>query len=289
MPSLSPTARRIADVVAEDPGRVASGTISDLAGRCSTSETTVVRFCRALGFGGYSDFRVALAMTVGQAGARYGGAQIGPDITPSDKASDVIAKIASADARAIEDTGAQLDPAVLDRVAARVAAARQVDLYGVGASAIVAMDLQQKLHRVGHTVFAFADPNVAMVSASLRRPGDVAIAISHTGASVDTVACLREAQSRGATTVAVTNFPRSPVTKFADLVLTTAARETTYRSGAMSSRIAALTVVDCLFVAVAQKQRKKVTEALERTRASAVARHVPEAPTAKRQRGKASK
>ena len=55
-------------------------------------------------------------------------------------------------------------------------------------------------------------------------------------------------------------------------MLTTAARETTFRSGAMSSRIAALTVVDCLFVAVAQRNYKQTLRALERTYAAVRAR-----------------
>ena len=69
-------------------------------------------------------------------------------------------------------------------------------------------------------------------------------------------------------TVAITNFPGSPVARAADFVLTTAARETTFRSGAMASRIAALTVVDCLFVGVAQRNFSRTTRALERTRSA---------------------
>jgi len=96
----------------------------------------------------------------------------------------------------------------------------------------------------------------------------VAIGISHTGTTADTVASLTQARSRGATTVAITNFPRSSIARAADHVLTTAARETTFRSGAMASRIAALTVVDCLFVAVAQRNYKQTLGALERTYAA---------------------
>jgi DNA-binding MurR/RpiR family transcriptional regulator len=83
---------------------------------------------------------------------------------------------------------------------------------------------------------------------------------------------LEQARARGATTVALTNFPRSPITEVADFVLTTAARETTYRSGAMASRLAQLTVVDCLFVGVAARSRAKARKALEAT-AEAVRSH----------------
>jgi DNA-binding MurR/RpiR family transcriptional regulator len=65
--------------------------------------------------------------------------------------------------------------------------------------------------------------------------------------------------------VALTNFPRSPLGRSAELVLTTAARETTFRSGAMSSRLAQLTVIDCVFVGVAQRTYPETRRALDVT------------------------
>jgi DNA-binding MurR/RpiR family transcriptional regulator len=86
------------------------------------------------------------------------------------------------------------------------------------------------------------------------------------------VEALREARERGATTVALTNFPRSPITEVADHVLTTAARETTFRSGATASRIAQLTVIDCVFIGVAQRHMDTALAALDTTY-SAVGKH----------------
>ena len=113
---------------------------------------------------------------------------------------------------------------------------------------------------------------MAITSAALLGPGDVAIALSHTGTTVDTIDALREARSHGATTVAVTNYPRSPICAAANFVLLTAARETAFRSGAMTSRIAQLTVVDCLFVVLAQHDLPASRSALERTFSAAQAK-----------------
>jgi DNA-binding MurR/RpiR family transcriptional regulator len=187
----------------------------------------------------------------------------------------VVEKIAFADARAVEETGAQLDIVVLERVVDALVRAQRVDLYGVGASAFVAMDFQQKLHRIGRVAFAWPDIHVALTSAALLRPGDVAIAVSHTGTTTDTIDAVTEARSHGATTVALTNFPRSPLALAAEHVLTTAARETTFRSGAMASRLAQLTVVDCLFVGVAQRTYEQTMAALNATRAAVGSRHKP--------------
>src|SRR6202022_3884525 len=94
---------------------------------------------------------------------------------------------------------------------------------------------------------------------------DVAVGISHTGSTGDTIDALATARSRGATAVALPNFPRAPIDEVADYVPTTAARETTFRSGATASRLAQLTVIDCVFVGVAQKTYKPTREALEST------------------------
>jgi len=267
MPNLAPAEQRVAAEAVSDPAGTAAKTISDLAALCRTSGTTVIRFCRAMGFDGYPQLRLALAAAA-QAANADGERAVGSDIGPRDSLSEIIKKISYADARAVEETGAQLQPAPLGDVVDAVVKARRVDIYGVGASAFVAMDLQQKLHRISHMAYAWPDPHSALTSAALLGPQDVAIGISHTGMTEDTIASLAEASRNRAVTVAITNFPGSRIAAVADHVLTTAARETTFRSGAMASRIAALTIVDCLFVAVAQRNYKQTLRALERTYAA---------------------
>ncbi|MFD6095899.1 MurR/RpiR family transcriptional regulator [Nocardiopsis flavescens] len=266
LPSLAPAERRVAQRIIDDPERAAASSITQLAKDCATSEATVIRFCRTIDFSGYRELRLALATEAGQArGARTtGGPEPDGDINPDDTLVTVVQKIAYTDARAVEETGAALDVDVLRTVIDTMAAARRIDVYGVGASAFVGADLQQKLHRIGLTSFAWSDAHVMLTSAALLDGRDVAIGISHSGATIDTVQALTEAGRRGARTVAITNFPRSPI-GFADHVLTTAARETTFRSGATASRLAQLTVVDCLFVGLAQSRYADSRTALETT------------------------
>lgn len=264
LPSLSRSEQRVAAHVLEDPRGVAASTITELAERCGTSETTVIRFCRTLGLTGYPQLRLTLATEAGRADT--GSARVvGSDIGPGDDLAQIVEKIAFADARAVEETAAQLDLRALEAVVDALVAAGRIDVYGVGASAFVAMDFQQKLHRIGQVAFAWSDTHIALTSAALLKPGDVALGVSHTGVTTDTIDALAEARRHGATTVALTNFPRSPITDVADHVLTTAVRETTFRSGAMASRLAQLTLVDFLFVGVAQRTYAETRTALEAT------------------------
>lgn len=267
LPSLPPAGRQLGEYIVANPAAVTAMTITEISTACGVSETSTVRFCRAIGFHGYAELRLALAAEMGRAqGSGHGGRVVGSDITPADDLSAVIEKISYADARAVEETAAQLDVAVLKRVIDALVAARRVDVYGVGASAFVAFDFQQKLHRIGRVAFAWSDVHIALTSAALLGKSDVAFAISHTGVTRDTIEALTEAGKHGATTIALTNFPLSPIAKVADLVLTTAARETTFRSGATASRLAQLTVVDCMFVGVAQRTYADTRTALEKTR-----------------------
>ncbi len=270
-PGLSPAEDRVAELVLADPRAVAGLTISELAGQARTSETTVLRFCRRLGLRGYPQLRLALAEESARTPAKGVGTG---DISARDTGQDVIAKVAYADTLAVEETVQQLDEASLVAAADAIAGAGRVDVYGIAASGIVAADLQQKLHRIGIPAFAWLDPHLALTSATLLGRGDVAVGISHSGTTVEVHDVLSAAAERGARTVAVTNHPGSPLARTADVVLTTAARETELRSGATASRIAALTVVDCLYILVAQRNLRRARRAVEETKQAVARRHI---------------
>jgi DNA-binding MurR/RpiR family transcriptional regulator len=263
MPSLSPAEQRVGRLVTEDPAQAARQTITELAGRAGTSEATVIRFCRSVGLAGYPQLRIRLAAEAARRVEPPNSKVIGGDIPPGADLSQIIATIAFNDARAVEETAEQLDAEVAEAVVEALGAAGRIEIFGSGASGVVAADFQQKLHRIGRVVYYWPDVHVALSSAALLGRGDVAFGISHTGSTRDVIELLTVAREHGATTVALTNFPRSPIVTVADHVLTTAARETTYRSGAMASRLAQLTVIDCLFVAVAARGRSKTKRALE--------------------------
>jgi DNA-binding MurR/RpiR family transcriptional regulator len=267
LPSLRPAQRRVADAVLQDPAGTAELPIGRLAQQCDTSAATVMRFCHAIGFQGYPELRLALAREASrEAAGSPDGEVLSPDIDRDDSLADVVAKIAFTDAAAVQDTAATLDLDVLAQAVDAVVGARRIDVYGIGASGFVGQDLHQKLHRIGLLAFAWPDPHAALTSAALLDGECVAIGISHTGTTTDTVDALRTARESGARTVAITNFVPTPLTDCADLVLTTAARETTFRSGAMASRIAQLAVVDFLFVGVAQRSYDRTVDRLTRTR-----------------------
>ncbi|MBQ0986628.1 MurR/RpiR family transcriptional regulator [Streptomyces sp. F63] len=274
-PTMTRSMQRVAEAVAGDPAGCAALTVTGLAERTGTSEATVVRTARSLGYPGYRDLRLALA---GLAAQQESGAApaVTADIAVDDPLPDVVAKLAREEQQCLADTAAGLDVTQLGAAVTALAGARRIDVYGIGASNLVAQDLAQKLLRIGLPAHAHADPHLAMTGAVQLRAGDAAVAISHSGRTVDVIEPLRTAFDRGATTVAVTGRPDGEITQYADHVLTTSpARESELRPAAMSSRTSQLLVVDCLFIGVAQRTHDTAAPALAASYEALAHRHRP--------------
>jgi DNA-binding MurR/RpiR family transcriptional regulator len=264
--SLSPSLRRVAATIRENPAVVLDSTIKELADSCGTSVASVVRFCRAIGLSGYTQLRMMLAAELGKEAAQFGGTSYGADIAEGESLTEMAQKIASLEILAIEETIARLDYQALEQIVDALDGTGRILLYGVGASRFVAEDLQGKLFRIGRNAFAPTEPHEAWAAAAIPVDDVVAVGFSHLGETHETVEFLRLARANGARTVGITGTKDSSLARLADLTLFTEVRETTFRAGAMVSRIAQLAVVDCIFAGVAQRRYDYTVDALRRTR-----------------------
>ncbi|WP_022894416.1 MurR/RpiR family transcriptional regulator [Agromyces subbeticus] len=269
LPELRPSEQRIASLFITEPSLIAELSIAELAARCDTSTTSVVRFCKRMGYEHLKDLRMDVLRELARETFETAGLpEVSGDIVRDDSLEDIVAKVSMAETLSIADTAKVLDIDALQAAVDTVGAAHRVDIFGVGASSFVGLDLQQKLTRIGRTALNWSDPHAAWTSAATLRAGAVAIAVSHSGGTVDTIEFLAIARASGATTIAITNHDGSPLAGHADIVLTTAARETGFRSGALGSRIAQLMVVDCVFIGVAQASYDESMEAIRNTYAA---------------------
>ncbi|AVT32198.1 MULTISPECIES: MurR/RpiR family transcriptional regulator [unclassified Plantactinospora] len=264
--------QRVAEQVLSDPSAAARATIVELAERSGTSPATVTRFCRALGFEGYADLRLGIAAETGRAHTAGWTVDIGREIQPTDPLERVLGQIIAADTQAMHDTAALLDLTEVERAAEAIAGAARVNIFGASGSGLVGTEMQFSLHRIGVAAWAWNDVHEGLAGAALLRTGDVALGISHTGQTRETIETLAEAGSHGATTVALTGFPRSPLAELADIVLLTASQATTFRPDALSARHPQLVVLDLLYIAVAQRTHDRAHAAFQRT-ARAVGGH----------------
>jgi DNA-binding MurR/RpiR family transcriptional regulator len=260
--SLTPVEKAIGTYILENKEEVPRLSVKALARNSHTSDASVLRFCKALGYRGYRDFIVGISAALGSANessSEY------TDIQPGDDLQIIITNISHSNCKSIEDTMSVIDRSAIGRAVELLRRATRIDFYGVAASGLVCMDAQQKFTRIGKTCFAYTDGHAQLTAASLLHPGDVAVLISNSGDTLDILDTLEVAKSSGASIIAITRYVKSELASQADVVLSISTPELTIRSGAMGSRIAMLNIIDILFAGVASADYKSVKACLSRT------------------------
>lgn len=246
--SFSKTEKKIADYVLENSKKIIYMSVTELAENCTVGESTIIRFCRKIGLKGYQEFKLVLAREMVDFEEN-----VHENISDSDDIATIVKKITAVNLQAIDETAQLISLVELEKSVNAIINAQKVDIYGVGASAFTAWDTKYKFMRIGINCEAFIDQHLQSMSAICLNSRDVAIGISFSGSIKDTVESLTLAKKAGAYTIAITNFAKSPITKVADAVLLTSAKETPLRSGALTSKIAQLHVLDILYSALAIK------------------------------------
>ncbi|MFI6253478.1 MurR/RpiR family transcriptional regulator [Streptomyces sp. NPDC051016] len=266
LPRLAGSLRKVGELILEDPAAVTHCSAAELGRRTGTSQATVTRFCRAVGLDSYQHLLIALAQERGRGEVSdWGTAEIGPDISPDDSLERVVKVVGTADLRAIQQTVDRIDLDAVERAAQAMARARRIDVYGVGGSGAVAQETETRLFRIGCSVRGWTEVHAAATSAALLTPADVAIGISHSGATRETIEPFETAGERGATTVALTSDPRSPLARAADIRLISSTSETSFPTGIIGARHSVLLLIDCLYVRVAQLTYQRTSASLALT------------------------
>jgi len=259
--------RRAAQLIYSNPAEVIHCSITELAERSSTSEATIVRLCKRLGYKGFQELKIRLAQDV--VAPSY---QMYEAIEKDDDSVTIKKKVFDSHIRALDDTSKVLDDDAFVRAVQALASARCVEFYGTGGSGAIALDARHKFLKIGIKSFASPDSTLQAMSASLLRAGDVVVGISHSGGNKEVIEALALARRAGATVIAITNYGKSPIRRVSDIVLFTASKETAFKSDAVASRIAELAIIDALCAAVAFSRYEQSFENLKKTREATVSR-----------------
>ena len=262
---LSNSEKKAADYFLADVERIFHQPIAQLAESAGVSQVAWVRLAKALGFDGLKGMKRSLFSELNSGGgddeekSRY----IFTDIKDYSGLSDVFMAIKNSSVQSIEDTVNLLNADVVEAVVQRLIEARSVKLFGVGASALVAEDFYNKLLRIGSNVCFSHDGHIQLTYAANTREGDVCFFISHSGMTKEVNEAFDIAsKTAGATMVSLTKLGKNPLASRADYELYTSSPEINHRSGAMSSRISQLIVIDVLFTALANRNYVNVIHSL---------------------------
>ena len=240
--------------------------ISLLAAESGVSKVAWVRFCKSLGFSGLKDLKKSLFNELYQTKDKEDPI-IFSDILEAEQDSmdQLILSVRNNSVRAIQDTAKLLDPVSVEMAARRILEAKTIRIFGMGASALVGEDLYSKLLRIDLDVRFFVDFHVQLTYASNMTPEDLAIIISTSGRTKESIEILDIASQCGTPVIALTSYGKNPLVMGSDIQLYISSPEAAPRSGAMSSRIAQMMAVDVLFSAVAKLDYNRTASILEKS------------------------
>ncbi len=246
LPALAAAEQKVAQWVLQHADDVTHMSMAQVARECGVSDTTVLRFCRAVGFQGYTDMKLSIVQDMATPTQL-----VHDDISEQDDALTIARKVFLSNMQALQDTMEILDGEALVQAVDMLADARLILIIGVGTSSPIMQDMYHMLFRLGLNVRAQPDSYLQLMEAALVGPEDVVVGISQSGASTDPVLTMAEAKRNGARTIVITGNDESPITQYADVTLVTISRET--RAETIASRIAQMTLVDALYVILSMR------------------------------------
>lgn len=244
--------REIAQFVLDAPDRMIQLSSANLAEATGRSQSSVVKFCQKLGFSGYQDFKLAVSQATAQTWRVQTGMVHG-SIDATDSFATTVQKLIGSKLHAMQQTISVNNETAIGRAAELIQKARRIQLAGVGASSLVARDLAYKLQKLGCFVMFEADGHIQVANAATLGPEDMVMALSQSGASLETLRVAETAKARGCALVSLTGVQPNNLAALADIQLYTVADEERPRSSAITSRDAQLTLTDLLFILLLQR------------------------------------
>ncbi|MEH7114020.1 MurR/RpiR family transcriptional regulator [Neobacillus niacini] len=260
---LPASERKIAHFILENPRSILDSTVNDIGIQAKTSGAAVIRLCKSLGLNGFQDLKVRIAgdlvKSVDQQGYR--------DIEPGESFFSIARKTTSNSIQSIRDTEEIINYEELERAVQTLLAAQNVHFFGIGASNIIAKDAQMKILRIQKNATAFTDTHLVATIIANANKEDVVFCISHSGETAEVIKVMSLAKERGVKTISLTKYGQSSVASVADIKLFTSySGEAAFRSGATSSRLAQLYMIDILFLSMATVQYEHTIQAIDQTR-----------------------
>ena len=244
--ALTRIERQIADYVLSNSGAVVGMNVAQLAAAAGTAGSAVIRFCKSLGYSGYSQFRLALAQELAASPA-----PLPPPLKAGESPALLAQKVFDSSIRTLRNTAAMLDPAALEKLLDALSQAKRICTFGVGTSAAIAEDAHYRFLQLGCPASCYTDILFMSIAALNMKPKEVAFAVSHSGRTEATLEAMRLAKAQGAVTAAITSYRASPLAQLVDYPLVAYADETTYPVEAVSARLAHLCLLDVLATGLA--------------------------------------
>lgn len=260
--TLPRSEQKIAQFMIDHPQKATTLTAAKLAEESHTSSAAVIRLCKSLGFNGFQQLKMSVAIDM-QKGVSSGYR----DVTPNESFKDIIDKVTNNTIQTLNETTDVLNVDDLHRAVEVLKQAETITFIGFGASYIAAMDAEQKFLRINKNAQSFSDVHMSAMTIANKGPKDVVVGISFSGETKEVERLLTLANEKQCETISITRFGKTIVSERAHIPLhTSSAKEAPYRSGATSSRIALLHMIDILLMCLVSEEYEQTIEHIDDTR-----------------------
>jgi DNA-binding MurR/RpiR family transcriptional regulator len=266
LPDLPAAEKKAAEYVLAEPMKVVHYNITELARRSGVSQAAIVRFCRRIGMKGFPEFKFRLSQDV----FRISDERYLPDfelesgMDPSLVVKGVIGGIH----RNMDKLETLCDVHYLGKAVAIIRKARLTAIFGIGASALAAQDLYQKLLRIGFPCANTPDSHLQITAACNLKPGDAAFVISYSGETSEMLSCASIAKREGASVITLTMESENTLKSYSDAALLVPSLERIYRTGATVSLINQIAIIDMIYFILVSEDLDSSIRALEETMAA---------------------
>lgn len=259
---LKPTEKIVGEFIVNNPEEIIHMPIAQLSRITKTSEATIVRMCHALQFKGFKELKLCIASSLGQPKESTAYSELEKNST----IDQMIQTINVHNIQSIQQTLMANDKRELEQIIHQLEHARKIIAIGVGASAVVALDLEHKLKRIDKWCEAITDSHGQLIAATHVKKEDIIFAISYSGETKEIINAVSEAKKNSATIIAMTQNRQNTLQTYADYSMFIVSNEALIRSAATASRIAQLTLIDILFTGVVTLNFDRSIEVLNSTR-----------------------
>lgn len=238
--------KKVADFVLKYPKKVLFMSITDLADACDVGDTSVFRFCRTLEVRGYQEFKMRLSLSLTNEEKDID--ELEADVSPEDTFGSLAQKVLKSNLDAINETYSLLNEQDFSRGMDYFEAAENVYFFGVGSSMLTAMEAMNKFLRITPKVHCIQDSHMQSMAASMLTEKDLAIIISYSGSTKDTIHVAKLAKEAGAKVIALSRFVKSPLTGYSDVTILCGANEGPLQGGSTSAKMGLLYILDLMYV-----------------------------------------
>lgn len=258
---LSKAETKVADYILNHSREVINMTASELAQAAGSSPASVIRLTKSLDIEGFTALKILLTADITKNQALP---QDYSDITPNESLDSIKDKLLASALQSIRETTDQVNAQEVSALVAAIAKAKQLFVFGIGASNLAAENICQKWNRIGYPAVADNDLNMLLPKLVNARPGDVMWVISNSGESPEALVAAKFAQSLGIKLVSLTRFGNNSLAKISDIAVhTSQPKETLNRIAATNSLLAQFMIIDIIFYDFVSNNFKASSVSLE--------------------------